>query len=86
MLRLGAIGRFLRAIFRGTLPKLPAKNDDLFQLGGDFILDTEHRIRFAFSSREPTDRPSVDRLLAELHSAKFPINAEKAMAPIGKDH
>ncbi len=36
---------------------------DPFQLGGDFVIDGEGFVRFAYRSEEPTDRPSADWLL-----------------------
>ncbi len=36
---------------------------DPFQLGGDFVIDGQGIVRFAYRSEEPTDRPSADRLL-----------------------
>jgi hypothetical protein len=40
------------------------KRGDPHQLGGDFIVDSRGIVRLAHPSSEPTDRPSVDRLLA----------------------
>ena len=31
--------RYLRLIFRGWMPRRPGKEQDIFQLGGDFVLD-----------------------------------------------
>jgi peroxiredoxin len=42
------------------------KRGDPHQLGGDFIIDPHGRIQLAHPSREPTDRPPVDKLLAML--------------------
>ncbi len=39
---------------------------DSGQLGGDFIVDTNGIIRLAYRSHDPTDRPSVSQLLADL--------------------
>ena len=39
---------------------------DSGQLGGDFIVDSNGIIRFVYRSDDPTDRPSVDDLLAVL--------------------
>lgn len=40
---------------------------DSAQLGGDFIVDRNGIVRLAYPSRDPTDRPPVDDLLAVLH-------------------
>jgi len=39
---------------------------DSGQLGGDFIVDSNGVIRFAYRSLDPTDRPPMDDLLAVL--------------------
>ena len=39
---------------------------DSGQLGGDFIVDSNGRIRFVYRSYDPTDRPSIDQLLDAL--------------------
>ena len=36
---------------------------DPFQLGGDFVIDGDGIVRFAYRSEDPTDRPSAERLL-----------------------
>jgi len=40
--------------------------DDTSQLGGDFIVDKQGRLRLVHASHDPTDRPSVDSLIKEL--------------------
>jgi len=40
--------------------------DDSGQLGGDFIIDAQGILRFAYPSQDPTDRPSAQLLLNEL--------------------
>ena len=42
------------------------KRGDPHQLGGDFIVDSQGIVRLAHPSKEPTDRPSVNQLLAVL--------------------
>ena len=42
---------------------------DPFQLGGDFVIDGEGIVRYAYRGREPADRPSVSRLVEELRAA-----------------
>lgn len=48
-------GRMLRGI-----------QGDPHQMGGDFVIDANGIVRFAYRSREPTDRPSVDTILAHV--------------------
>lgn len=55
---------YLRAVMQGR--ELFGKRGDPHQLGGDFIVDKQGVVRFAHPSRDPTDRPSVETLLAVL--------------------
>lgn len=36
--------------------------DDIFQAGGDFLVDARGRILFAHRSHDPADRPSLENL------------------------
>jgi hypothetical protein len=51
------------------MPTAPAKGDDVLQLGGDFVLDANSRLRYAHPSCNPTDRPSAATLLQTLRDA-----------------
>ena len=44
------------------------RRGDPHQLGGDFIIDRSGIIRLAHPSRDPTDRPSMDEILAVLQA------------------
>jgi len=55
-------GRLLRA---GRRLRRPV--DDTRQLGGDFVLDAEHRLVAAFRPRSPSSRPTVDDLIAAVN-------------------
>lgn len=44
------------------------KRGDRHQLGGDFIIDRHGLIRMAHPSRNPTDRPAIQKLLAALQT------------------
>lgn len=68
ILRPGVLWRFVKILARGRLPRKPAAGDDVLQLGGDFVLDGERRLRYAHPSADPTDRPSNDELLRVLGS------------------
>ncbi len=48
--------------------RLQAPKEDTLQLGGDFIVDAEGRIAYAHPSRNPSDRPPVDELVAAVAS------------------
>lgn len=45
-----------------------AEHEDTSQLGGDFIVDKNGIIQFAYPSHDPTDRPAVEKLLKVLRS------------------
>lgn len=55
---------YLRLIVRGGKVRVPYPDEDVLQLGGDFLLDREGRVVFAHPSRTATDRPGIDTLLA----------------------
>ncbi|MCA9934654.1 MAG: AhpC/TSA family protein [Ardenticatenaceae bacterium] len=44
------------------------KRGNPHQLGGDFIVDKQGILRLTHPSREPTDRPSVNKLLETLQN------------------
>uniref|UniRef100_A0A3Q4B675 Selenoprotein L n=1 Tax=Mola mola TaxID=94237 RepID=A0A3Q4B675_MOLML len=43
---------------------LPSIQDDMFQLGGDFVLDEHGRVLFSHCCQSPIDRPSVKDILS----------------------
>jgi hypothetical protein len=47
----------------GRHPDPARQGEDVLQLGGDFILDREGRLAYAYRSADPTDRPAVEVLL-----------------------
>ncbi len=61
LLRPQAWGVYLRLILRGQLPRRP--QEDVHQLGGDFLFAASGRLVYAYRSEGPTDRPTVDQLL-----------------------
>jgi len=66
----GVLWRYLRLMWRGTKLRRAEEGEDLLQLGGDFVLDGDGRLVFAHPSREPTDRPGLDRLLGAVEQAR----------------
>lgn len=38
--------------------------DDLFQMGGDFVLDQGGKVIFSYRCKSPVDRPSATQILA----------------------
>jgi hypothetical protein len=56
--------RYAALIARGRRPHPPGQ--DVYQLGGDAILDAGGEVRWTYASAGPEDRPAVDELLAAL--------------------
>ena len=50
-------------LFRKGLVRQDYGKEDVYQAGGDFLLDREGNILFAHRGENPTDRPSVATLL-----------------------
>lgn len=46
--------------------KMQKAKQDIYQMGGDFILDSNGNVQYSFRSTRPDDRPSIRRLLKEL--------------------
>lgn len=68
---------YLRGMLRGYAPLVPYAEEDVLQLGGDFILDRNRKLVFAYPSVSPTDRPSVATLLKALPKpSPKPMDAE----------
>lgn len=61
LLRPRVILRYLWLIARGNRPQMA--QEDVHQLGGDFVLDTAGRVVYEYRSRDPADRPDVAALL-----------------------
>ena len=57
---------YARALARGE--KLQEKRGDTDQLGGNFIVDSQGIVRFAYPSRDPTDRPELEEMMAVLRN------------------
>ncbi|MCZ2342998.1 MAG: AhpC/TSA family protein [Bacteroidales bacterium] len=65
-LRLGEIRTYLRLIARGTWPRWPSTGEDVYQLGGDCVLDHMGNVVWAWRSRTATDRPTIAEILRGL--------------------
>jgi hypothetical protein len=63
---------YFRGLLRGYGLKKPYQGEDVRQLGGDFVLDRERRVVFAYPSADPTDRPGVDDLLWAVRGGEPP--------------
>lgn len=59
---------YFRGMLRGHGVKKPYADEDVLQLGGDFVLDKLRRVVFAYPSANPTDRVSVPTILQTLTS------------------
>lgn len=59
--------RYLKLLLRGE--RFLGLAPDMFQLGGDFVLDRRGRIQFAWRMRNNGDRAPVPLLLEELGKA-----------------
>ncbi len=59
--------RYLKLLIRGE--RFLGFAPDMFQLGGDFVLDRSHRVRFVHRMRNNGDRAPVARLIAEFRNA-----------------
>ena len=46
--------------------ELKENRGDTSQMGGNFIIDKDGVVRFAYPSKNPTDRPPIDQLLQVL--------------------
>jgi hypothetical protein len=72
VLRPRALAGYLGLLLRGWGPRRPHPDEDVLQLGGDFVLDAEGRLAFAYRSRDPTDRPPIARLVQAVREARVP--------------
>lgn len=66
------IRNYLVRMFQGWRVRMPVKNEDLLQLGGDFVIDRSCHLVYAYRSADPTDRPPVDQLLEAVRKTKRP--------------
>jgi len=48
------------------LPTSLMKDDDPYQMGGDFLVASDGQLLLAYSSKTPQDRPSVEVIFAAL--------------------
>jgi hypothetical protein len=66
---LATLKRYVQLIFKGVKQE-PYGGDDIFQSGGDFIIDRKGNLLFAHRSRDPADRPAPAKLLEEIDRIK----------------
>ena len=46
--------------------KIEKTKEDIYQIGGDVLLDANGKVRYRFCSQRPDDRPSIETLLTEI--------------------
>jgi AhpC/TSA antioxidant enzyme len=57
------IWQYISLVARGRKLQKPRQNEDLSQLGGDFILAPQGHLLYTHVSKSPSDRPPVHELL-----------------------
>jgi hypothetical protein len=72
LLRPRVIWRYLALMVQGF--RVRASDEDVHQLGGDFVLDRQRRIVFEHRSTDPADRPAVPELIAALRLAASAVS------------
>lgn len=55
-------------LLRGGMRREQYDGDDIYQSGGNFLLDRRGNVLFAHRSQDPADRPSVAKLLQAIDS------------------
>ena len=53
-------------LWRRGLKQEPYGGEDIYQSGGDFLLDSRGNALYAYRSRSPADRPTPQKLLQEI--------------------
>jgi peroxiredoxin len=72
----GALKAYLKGALHGRLPRVP--NDDIAQLGGDFVLDAEGTVVWAYRSKDPSDRPPPEDILRVVRDLALPASPGEA--------
>jgi len=63
------LAKYAKLIWNGARRGRANQNDDLKQMGGDFVVNKEGIVTFAFSSPRSSVRPPIDTLMTELENA-----------------
>jgi hypothetical protein len=64
-----ALRSYVRLIASGWRPRAPKPGEDVFQRGGDFVLDANRRLIYAHRSTDPGDRPPAAVLVERIQAA-----------------
>jgi len=67
LLRPRVMAAYFSLLVRGRRPHMA--QEDVHQLGGDFVLDQEGRVVYEYRSQDPADRPSVSELVRAVEEA-----------------
>lgn len=57
-------------LLRKGIKREPYGGEDVYQSGGDFLLDRNGNLLYAHRSQDPADRPTVATLLSEIDRVK----------------
>ncbi len=60
------IWQYITLVARGRKLQKPRQNEDLSQLGADFIIAPQGHLQYTHVSKSPSDRPPIDELLREM--------------------
>ena len=64
LLRPRVVWRYIKMIVQGARVRRVPEGEDALQLGGDFLVGSDGRVLWEYRSKDPTDRPPVEQLLA----------------------
>jgi hypothetical protein len=78
-LRPGIAWRYMKGVLRGGKIRRVPEGEDALQTGGDFLIGSDRRLVWEYSSPDPTDRPPVDTLLKVIREQQdIPAPVEKS--------
>ncbi len=60
-------------LWRRGLKQEPYGGEDIYQSGGDFLLDSRGNVLYAYRSRDPADRPTPQTLLREIDRVQLGV-------------
>lgn len=71
------LAHYLKLLALGWRLRWPRRGEDVLQLGGDFVLDADRRLRLAHRSADPQDRPDPQRLIDVLRQCRLEEHHEQ---------
>jgi hypothetical protein len=69
LLRPSLLWKYLKLIARGGKVRRIPEGEDALQVGGDFLVLPDRQVVWAYRGTDPTDRPSVDRILQAIRES-----------------